>query len=158
MILGHQLLRLNHVVPVAKDVSIVKNGKEKSSKALKDSNVHSCSKTWCEKRTRPFPDRALPIFALLVFFFFCDDPTICKPGKGWRKIYWECVAKRNLFFFLHAIARHFFFLGFEIMEEFFWIWPFKTTTKNFYDGSSTRYNSFLTFHNRTFQTIINVLF
>lgn len=159
MILGHQLLRLNHVVPVAKDVSIVKNGKEKTSKALKESNVHSCSKTWCEKRTRPFPDRALPIFALLVFFFFLRRSYYLQAWQRLEKNILRVWGKaQSVFFFLHVIARHFFFLGFEIMEEFFWIWPFKTTTKNFYHGSSTRYNSFLTFYNRTFQTIINVLF
>ena len=72
---------------------------------LKDSNVRSCSKTWCEKRTRPFPDRARPIFALLVLF----------SRRSYYLRAWHRLEKNKLrvwgkaqSVFFPAIARHFF--------------------------------------------------
>lgn len=110
------------------------------------------------KNARGLSQIAHFVFSLCLFFFFATILLSASLAKAGEK-YIESVRQSAICFFcLHAIARNFFFLGFEIMEEFFWIWPFKTTTKNFYDGSSARYNSFLTFYNRTFQTIINVLF
>ena len=109
------------------------------------------------KNARGLSQIAHFLFSLCLFFFLRRSYYL----QAWQRLEKNILrvcGKAQSVFFLHAIARHFFFLGFEIMEEFFWIWPFKTTTKNFYDRSSTRYNSFLTFYNRTFQTIINVLF
>ena len=84
------------------------------------------------KTHEAFPRSRTSYFRFACFFFFFFFATIllsASLAEAGEK-YIESVRQSAICFFcLHAIARNFFFLGFEIMEEFFWIWPFKTTTK-----------------------------
>jgi len=76
-----------------------------------------------------------------------------------REKYIESMRKSAICFF-PAIATHFFFLGFETMEEFFWIYSKQqsSTTKTYMRVLPHDTIPFLKFYNRTFQIIIDVSF